>query len=313
MNKKITALFIIISVLILIFVACTDMDPLGVAKGVPEGYNPGSSVVTGNWIYFAQQTDGAMTTDIKRMTLTGTGVETVFTVDYLDVKKIQIDSVNQKVYILEHFAATVNKILEYNLIDGSGEALVVDKGSGSDISDITIDVIHEHLYYLFTNGIDRVDISNSTHSISNIYTQDITLYAYVALDYADPATIYYQSKDVNNINRVDTPSTVTQPFGTTYAPQAGLCYDTRDSVLYYYDYNGIVIRKSDGSLRDVGGNGFTGNLVLDLDNRKIFYYDSKGIDKRLYSINMDLGSDTPQEIYQFSSNISGFDIFTDPN
>jgi len=47
MNKKIISALIIILVFLMVFIACTDMDPFGIANGVPAGFDPEGVPVTG--------------------------------------------------------------------------------------------------------------------------------------------------------------------------------------------------------------------------------------------------------------------------
>ena len=73
MNKKKTAITIIASILLMIFVSCSDINPF-FAGGVVPG---------GNWIYFVEAQS------VRRVRLDSSEIENVFNISYNNTKKIQ--------------------------------------------------------------------------------------------------------------------------------------------------------------------------------------------------------------------------------
>ncbi|MEA1910815.1 MAG: hypothetical protein U9N32_03945, partial [Spirochaetota bacterium] len=287
MNKKITAFIIIASILLLVFVACTDMDPLGIANGVPEGYEV-DALVTGDWIYFAEGSD------IKRMSLTGTDVETVFTVNYTEIKKIQVDSGNQKIYILESLTGIKNLIHKHNLFDGSGEKIVIDTAD-ADIADMTVDSINGLLYYInIITGIRKVFLNDDPVSDVNVLNGARTLSASIAYDSLDPTLTYYLEHEPDHIHQV-TAGVDGGNYADTWEDGSGLVFNTLDKFFYFHVQSGNVLKKMQAdevgeAAHDTGVTSITGSLVLYPTDSKVFYF-SSGAEKRLYSINMDYNAD----------------------
>ncbi|MCK5153359.1 MAG: hypothetical protein KAQ93_03295, partial [Spirochaetales bacterium] len=186
MNKKIITFLIIISVLLMVFAACTEIDPLGVANGVPEGYDP-DAVVDNDWIYFVEETT------VSRIRLDGTEVESVFTLSFVYTAKIQLDPVRQKIYVLNQDPALDDSIYEYNL-DGSGEQLIFAQAGIDTIWDMTIDHINGILYFTHRNGIKSINLNNLALTPVDIFSGALvfnTNTVYVTPDYK--GGVYYFS------------------------------------------------------------------------------------------------------------------------
>ncbi len=286
MKKRITVLTMIVFIFLIIFTACTQMDPLGIANGVPEGYTPGevtAAVVDNNWIFFAE--NGT----IKKMRLDGTGVEVVFTPVYSQgtVWKILLDPVRQKLYIFEHLAAIANNIYQYNL-DGTGEVLIASE-STSDIMDMSIDHINGYLYYIWNGGVRSVNLDDTTLTADVYANNAIVYYNYVAT--AFNGIVYYI--DGSNFYRVDTPAAAADLVVTPAATAPITLSSTFDGIyLYYYDSSAIY--KLDAAAATSffvvdPSSPMAGNMVLYEKGGLIYFYDDNGGagEYIIYSINMD--------------------------
>lgn len=371
----------------MIFAACTEIDPLGVANGVPEGYDPSvvpvtgvtlnkdtTSIILGNtekltatiepedatnkaitwstsdeniatvsedglvtsvgageavitvtsdadadisaecnvtiaydndWIYFVEEST------VSKMRLDGTGVESVFTLPFVDTSKIQLDSLRQKLYVFNHFTAITNQIYEYNL-DGTGQRLIADTDT-SDIGDIALDHINGYLYYVWSGGIVRINLDDTSIK-DNILTLGLGVPSYVAPDYKGGVYYFYNA----GIYKVATDTTSIQldPITPT-APTVsckGLYSDSTGAYLYYYDFEVImkvaVATKTSSGVLDTG-NSIISNMVLYQPGSKIFFQNEIGgappYNYIISSINMD-GSGYKEVLNNSTSIITTFDI-----
>ncbi len=303
MKKKITLITISVFALLIFFTACTNMDPLGIAKGIPEGYNP-DVVFDNDWIYYAEGNA------IKKMRLDGTGIEAVFTPVYSqgDVWKILLDPVRQKLYIFEHMAAIANNIYQYNL-DGTGETLIASEGP-VDIMDMSIDHINGYLYYVWYDGIDGGVKSINLEDINiktEVYSGIIGANSYVGTDYN--GRVYYI--DGNTFYEVDTHTTSHTLGGVAAITPVSISSSLDGSILYYYDTS--VIYKIDTPTEVGIGNidplaTMYGNMVLYEKGGVIYFLSDGVVFYNIYSINMD-GTGTKNLILDNgSTNITTFDI-----
>jgi len=306
MNKKIITFLIIAFTIMMVFAACTEIDPLGVANGVPEGYDP-DAIVDNGWIYFVE------VNEVGRMRLDGTGVESMFTLPFAYTSKIQLDPVRQKIYILNQDPALDDSIYGYNL-DGSGEQLLFSQAGIDNIWDMTNDYINGFLYFTYKDGIKSIN-TNNTGSIADVFSSASvfnTNTVYVTPDYK--GGVYYFS--ANFIYKVLTIAS-SNVLPLTPAPvieYGGLSYNLADDSLYYFDFFDWIRKLPIGSgdAIDVAQTlgKLNGNMVVYQPDGKIFFYDDNGSlgPYILYNINID-GTGTKQEILNNGSTLlNSFDI-----
>ena len=289
MNKKKTVLIIFVSILLMIFVSCSDMNPFSAGGVVPGG----------NWIYFSEGSN------IRRMRLDGTEVENVFTVSYVDIGRIQLDPFRQKIYILNFIPNTTNKIYEYNL-DGTGEDLIEDLGFSSDIYDMKIDSSAGMLYYAHTGGIVKIDLVSG--STTTIETVALTNASSLTPDYQ--GNIYYTVGVLLKKLVISTQSSNSITTTPALASPSGISYDRNNVNFYLYDSNFINRISGSTSTAFYGSPGFVyaKNTEISSTENKLFFVRDITMIFRIYSINLD-GSGL-KELLGDSPALGGFDILS---
>ncbi len=285
MNKKKTAITIIVSILLMIIVSCSDMNPF-FAGGVVPG---------GNWIYFAEGSN------VKRMRLDGSELESVFSLSYQDTEKIQLDPLRQKIYIL----STTEGLHEYDL-NGDGKKKIQDDSFPS-FYDISIDHINGYLYLITgvpSKRIVRVD--TSTYQFDVVYTGSLGLAsgASVVLDYM--GGVYFienvdgGSNILNKVASLDTPTYIKSLSND----EKGLCYNKTDG--YLYSYGGWTIYNNNNFNKDALVGGLVGGMAIyPLDNTIFFQTDTDDI------FRMNLNTKNVVHLYESPMEpIRGFDILS---
>jgi len=295
MNKKKTAITIFFSLLLIIFFSCSEINPF-FAGGVVPG---------GNWIYFAEGSN------INRMRLDGSELESVFTVGYFDIQRIQLDQMRQKIYVLDVEPAGPNsRIYEYNL-DGTGEKKLSEHLM-TYVMDMKIDSMAGELYYVFDDGVDyrlwKINLSDGTAenfyynpSLGNVsLSPDYSGYIYLAFN-AGMAKINIES---NAFSSVPVSPVLGVPMGLT------LNRGTND----FYLYDGQIIKRISGSastdIYDSFSMNYARNMEISSVDQKLFYYHDNpaSFEHDLYSINLDgTGLD---KIYTGGAPLGGFDILS---
>ena len=310
MNKKITAFIIIASVLLLVFAACTDMDPLGIANGVPEGYEV---VQDNDWIYFAEGNN------IKKMRLDGSEVEPVLDVTglaaYEHIKKIQLNPLRRKIYILteDNNMFWEERILSYDLDEVEDPPVTLV--SQGDKTDMTLDHVNQYLYYTTTtngDGLNRINLETS--NIEDVFNVDFGSSAFVTPDFKG-GVYYLHEAVIAKVLNTTTNSPLVSPVPAPTNNSMGLCYNSTEDFLYFYDIariRKIEIANPGAGYPDVFNNveSITGNLVIFQTENKIFFSSSNAgppITYSIYSIKMD-GTGGKNAIYTNNFGISTFDI-----
>ncbi len=302
--KKITVLTLIVFIFLIVFTACTNMDPLGIANGIPEGYNPDAvpDAVDNDWIYYAEGST------IKKMRLDGTEISTAFTVNYSqgEIRKLLLDPIKQKIYIFNYFAAITNDIYQYNL-DGSEEKHVVTAGT-SDIYDMAIDHIHSYLYYSWNGGIKSINLNDSLLE-ANALTLSIGSPSYLFTDYQG-GLYFFDNALVYKVDTVATATSLNVTPAITISSQ-GPITDTAGKIVYYYESS--LFKKIDldtsVSVNIVDPSAsIVGALSLYEKGGRIYFYSDDGAQYKIYSIALD-GTDTKKLILDNGSTpIQSFDI-----
>jgi len=293
MNKKKTAITIFFSILLIIIVSCSDINPF-FAGGVVPG---------GNWIYFSEGSN------IKRMRLDGSELESVFTVDTSEIREIQLDPFRQKIYISSHIGATAEKIREYNL-DGSGSKEIINTDA-IPIVDMKIDAAAGYLYYISSNYIKKVlletgKITNYFDGPSMAMTPDQITPDYKGGVYFLDGGSLNKVIDLNSFTWIDV-----HPTAPTISA-GGLYYDKMNDYLYYYDTGSIY------KVDPLTGNSSNLSVFEDIQNSmalypsddKIYFYDAHAavMPYTIFSINMD-GSGK-KTVYSNNFEINAFDILS---
>ena len=292
MNKKKTAITIIVSIILMIIVSCSEINPF-FAGGVVPG---------GNWIYFAEGND------IKRMRLDGKEPEHVFSIGPTDIRGIQLDPFQQKIYISYHVTDTpdINKIYEYDL-DGESGKQVADTGI-EDIFAIKIDASSGKLYYATAAMIRQISLESGTDDL--IYSMGLSSPFSMSPDYN--GNIYFSQ--TNSITKLNISTNAGSPITLTpsVAIPNGLASD-RDNNIYFYDGDHIRRFNSTNSnnidiYNSVDNWGYQNNMEINRVVSKLFFYNSKTVPYELYSINLD-GTEV-KKIYSTNISIGGFDILS---
>jgi len=300
MNKKKIAITIFVSIILIVVVGCSDINPF-FAGGVVPG---------GNWIYFAEANN------IKRMCLDGSEVESVFTVSYVDIQRIQLDPFQQKIYILNVNPAPLNSsIYEYTL-DGKDEKRIIDKDSVF-IYDMKIDSAAGILYYFddaaAVGNIRQIELEIGKSS--DIYVTAATTAFSMSPDFS--GNLYYtHGTSLNKLNISAKSSSVITPLTPALVVPGGVAFDRGSGNVYLYDNDGtdtmFEVKKiipSIPSSTDIYNDTpfiYSKNVeISSIDNKMFFYHDNVSTFE-LYSLNLD-GSGLKQ-IY--SSQIGGFDILS---
>ena len=293
MNK--TAITIIASILLMIFVSCSDINPFFAAGVVPGG----------NWIYFSE---GNI---IKKMRLDGSEVESVFTIDTSEIRRIQLDSFRQKIYISSHIAANDEKICEYNL-DGSGVKELVNKGA-MPILDMKIDSAAGMLYYAYNETMGEIhQIDLESGSSQKIFTNTAAFGGSFSMSPDFDGNLYYT--DSASPYKLNISTQISNMLTLVPAPtvSGGVTFDRDNNYLYLYDANAIKkINLSNSTISTIfSGVGYIyqKNMELSRIENKLFLICDMGPNYRLLSINLD-GSDL-KEIYPESPGFSAFDILS---
>ena len=298
MKKKKTILTIIASLFLMIFVSCSDINPF-FAGGVVPG---------GNWIYFAEDSD------IKRMRLDGTELESVFMVD-LDVAdmeyilSLQLDPFKEKIYILtnETMGTMTSRITEYNL-NGTNKKILASYPS-STIYDIEIDIAGDMLYFANTADIRQINLVSGANDI--LYVGAFTLGFSMCLDYK--GNIYYTNGNpsIYKLNISTGSSIPITPLPALVIP-GGITYNKKNDEIYVHDGLNIirVVGLVSDSIYNLGGVvNFQKNMELYSISNKLFNYRSDGTTTyELNSLNLDGTGFTT--IYSNNFAISGFDILS---
>lgn len=294
MNKKRTAVTIVITGLIMMFTSCNDINPF-YAGGVVPG---------GNWIYFAEGDT------IKRMRLDGTETASVF--KYSDagayyVKKIQLDPLRQKMYILYSLITPPgSKIVEYNL-DGSGTKVILDSGISYDIYDISIDPGKGYLYFIQGNtGIKSYNVE--TAQMTDVYNVVLgTTPFFVSPDYK--GGIYFvESNILQKVSNTASSTSITN-VGTIY----GLSYDKSENYFYTTSMTGMIYKIDPGNGTSTGIATFEDldySPVVATTDKKIYYYDKNAYTMPYTIFSMEMDGSGKKAIYSNDFGISAFDILS---
>jgi hypothetical protein len=287
MKIKKTAITIITSVLLMIFVSCDDINPF-FAGGVVPG---------GNWIYFS---DGS---EIKKMRLDGSELESVFSVGYNSISRIQLDPFEQKIYILNFITNSVNQIYEYNL-DGTAGKLIANT-STTNIRDMQIDSLNSKLYYSTDGGIWEIDLETGTPE--DIYTGALGPSTSLCPDFQ--GNLYYTYAATFNKLNIST-KTVSTDLVPALTTPSGISYDHKNVNFYLYDsininrISGLSSTWLYGSVAYV----YAKNTEISTTEDKLFFVRDFAAIYAIYSIDLDgsgenkLTSDLPA--------FGGFDILS---
>ncbi len=294
MNKKQAAIAIVILGLILMFISCNDINPF-YAGGVVPG---------GNWIYFAEGDT------IKRMRLDGSETASVFKFNdagTYSVRKIQLDPLRQKMYILYSLITPPgSKIVEYNL-DGSGAKVILDSGSIYDIYDISIDPGKGYLYFIPGNtGIKSYNVE--TTQFTDVYTVLLgTTPFFVSPDYK--GGVYF----VENGNLQKVNNTATSTFITNVGTIRGLSYDRFENYLYTTGDTGMIYKIDPSNGTSTGIATFEDldySPVVATTDKKIYFYDNNAFIMPYSIFSMDMDGSGKKAVYTNDFGISAFDILS---
>ena len=294
MNKKKTILTIFTLILLIIFFSCSEINPF-YAGGVVPG---------GNWIYFAEGST------IKKMRLDGTEVESVFTFPdggMYYAKKIQLDPIREKMFVLYSLIAPPgSKIIEYNL-DGTGANEILDSGISYDIWDMNIDSGNGYLYFIpGNNGIKSYNFATS--QFSDVYTGTLgTTPFFVTPDYRG-GQYFVETGNLNKVTGTGSYNIITS-VGSIY----GLCYEKIENYLYTTAMTGMIYKINPLNGASTGIATFEDldyAPVISTSEKRIYFYDRNAMvmPYTIFSINMD-GSDK-KVIYTNDFGISAFDILS---
>ncbi len=296
MNKKNTAITIFFSILLIIIISCSDINPF-TAGGVVPG---------GNWIYFAEGNS------IRRMRLDGNEPENVFTVD-LDatdmeyITSLQLNPFKQKIYILtnETMNDMTGSITEYNL-DGTNKDILASYPM-TTIYDIEIDTAGGLLY--FANGADIRQIDLATGANDLIYVGAFVASFSMCIDYN--GNIYYTNGNpsIYKLNISTGSNSMITPVPALASP-GGIIYNQDKDEIYVHD--GLSIVRVVGLVSNTiylsGTLNFQNNMELYRIENKLFNYRTEAMNYELNSVNLDGTGFTT--IYSNNFGISAFDILS---
>lgn len=291
MNKKKIAITIFVSIILIIIVGCSDMNPFSAGGVVPGG----------NWIYFVE------VDQVKKMHMDGTGSESVVSLSYVYTSKIQLDPIRQKIYILNSDPALDDSIYEYNL-DGSDEQLIYSQPGINTIWDMTIDHTNGYLYFIpGFNGIKSYNLETS--QIEDVYTLPLgTTPFFVTSDYKG-GVYFVETGELRKVVSLSSNNLITN-VGSIY----GLSYDRVGTKIYTTSMTGMIY-----NINPIGGNssGIStsedlqgGGIAISTAESKIYFYDANAMimPYTIFSINMD-GSGK-KTVYSNDIGINTFDILS---